>query len=393
MNELRDMSTMLFIINLITMIAVVLVIGCAPIITRKSLLFGVRIPEEATQNTETLKLKKNYTNKMVILGIATLVLLVTQYLLFPDISLLAMLYLPLLVMAAQFLTYVSAWKKATALKAKNNWSVPMTATVDTTSAVQREQIWTFSKWWYALSALIIIAVAALSLVKYPSLPAQIVTHWGLDMKPDAWADKNFWTVLMMPITALIMVVVLMLGNIMIYRMKLQVSAEHPAISYAQHRIYRRMMSEALGILTLAMTVFFGLLQLMTIDILAPTKTMMIGSTIIMILASCIPFTYVYFKAGQGGCKLHPVINAEDVKGNTISYQKSAKFNRGDDKFWKLGMFYYNEDDPAMLVEDRFGTNSGFNYAKAASKVVTAGLIIMIVVVYIGTTIMFIKTWL
>ena len=393
MNDLRDMSTMFFIINIITMITVVLVIGCAPIITRKSLLFGVRIPEVAARNLEVVKLKKSYINKMIILGIATLVILVAQYLLFPNISLLAMLYLPLLVMAVQFLTYVSVWKKATALKAKNNWSVPMTATVDTTSVVQREQIWTFPKWWYALSALIILAVAALSLVKYPSLPAQIATHWGFDMKPDAWADKSLWAVLMMPVVALIMVVVLMLGNIMIYRMKLQVSAEHPEISYAQHRIYRRMMSEALGVLTLAMTVFFGLLQLMTIDIVAPTKTMMIVSTIIMILASCIPFTYVYFKAGQGGCKLQPVVDVEDIKESTANIHKSARFNRGDDKFWKLGMFYYNEDDPAMLVEDRFGTNSGFNYARTASKVVTAGLIIMIVVVYIGTTIMFIKTWL
>ena len=44
--------------------------------------------------------------------------------------------------------------------------------------------------------------------------------------------------------------------------------------------------------------------------------------------------------------------------------------------------------PAMIVEDRFGTNSGFNYARTSSKIVTTMLIIITVAVYIGTTIMF-----
>ena len=392
MNELREMSTMLFVINIIAMLIVVIVMGCAPIITRKSLLFGVRIPEETTMESEVVVLRKRYINIMIIGGIIAMTILVAQYLLWPDISLLAILYLPLLVIAFQFIAYVSAWKKATALKAKNKWSVPLMATADTKSAVQREQIWNFSKWWYVVSGLIIIAIIVLSLIRYPSLPPQIPTHWGFDMKPDAWGDKSFWTVLSMPVVALITVLAMMFGNIVIYRMKLQVSAEHPEVSYAQHRIYRRMMSEALGILTLVMTIFFGFIQLMTIDVFVPSATIMMVVTIMMVLASCVPFTYVYFKAGQGGCKLKPIVSAEDVKEGMTATRKPVEFNRGDDKFWKLGMFYYNEDDPAMLVEDRFGTNSGFNYARTASKVVTALLIIFTVVVYIGTTILFVKTW-
>ena len=408
MNELRAIAPMLFGINLITMLAVVCTIGIAPIITRKSLLFGVRIPEEAAKTTEAVKMKKNYIITMIIGGVLVLAILVAQYLLFPDISLLATLYLPLIMMAFQFITFVLSWKKATALKAKNNWTVPRTTTVDTKSAVQREQTWNLPKGWYIVSGLIVVALIVLSLVKYPSLPPVIPTNWGVDMKPDAWTDKSFWSVLMMPIITVALLAGMMLGNIVLYRTKLQVSSEKPEVSYAQHRIYRKMMSEALGIMTLILTIFLGVFQLMTIDVFIPSQTVMVVMTIVMIVASCFPCVYVYFKAGQGGCKLD--IGAEDVGeiagqarndiekiantpamangGGTKVSKATLKFNRGDDKFWKLGMFYYNEDDPAMFVEDRFGTNSGFNYARTSSKVITALLIVTILAVYIGTTIMF-----
>ena len=68
----------------------------------------------------------------------------------------------------------------------NEKIVPRTGTVDTSSAVQREQIWRFPKAWYVLSALIIIVISIISVIKYPSLQAQIPTHWGFDMQPDAW---------------------------------------------------------------------------------------------------------------------------------------------------------------------------------------------------------------
>jgi Predicted membrane protein len=388
MNELREVSTLLFIINLITMLIVVVIIGIAPVITRKSFLFGVRIPEEEAQMMEAVRIKKNYINAMVIGGVLVLAALVIQYLYWPDLSLLAILYLPLLVIALQFIVFVSSWKKAVKLKAKNHWVVPRIGTVDTSSAVQREQIWSFPKVWYVLSALIIIVISIISVIKYPSLPTQIPTHWGFDMQPDVWSDKGFWTVFMMPIIALGSVLVMMLGNIANYRMKLQVSAEHPELSYAQHRIYRRMISEAIGIMALTLTIFMSAVQLMVIDIDIFSTTAMVVLTVTMILACCIPFTYIYIKAGQSGCKLKPDISATETKMNTIKAKSTAKYNRGDDKFWKLGMFYYNEEDPAMLVEDRFGMNSGFNYARTASKVVTALLIIMTIAVYIGTTIMF-----
>lgn len=393
MNNLQDVSTLLFIINLITMLMVVITIGIAPSITRKSLLFGVRIPEAAAQNKEVIKLKKGYICKMIIGGAIAIALLVVQYIIWPEASLLAILYLPIMVILFQFITYVSTWKKATILKKNNGWVVPLTVTVDTSSAVQRENFWGFPKAWYIPCVLTVLALIVISVAKYPALPAEMPTHWGFDMQPDVWSEKSFWTVLGMPLMALGLVVVMILSNIMVYRMKLQVSAEQPELSYAQHRIYRRMMSNSIGVCTLAITVFVALLQLMLLQVFVPSQGIMIAATLIMLVGSCVPFTYVYLKAGQSGCKLNPPVfdKKDGVISTSTKGQEKVKINsNGDDKYWKLGMFYYNDNDPAMLVEDRFGINSSFNYARLSSKIVTAILIILVVVVYIGATIMFIK---
>lgn len=388
MSELRAMSTLLFVINLVMMLAVAIAIGIAPVITRRTLLFGVRIPEEAGKDETVIKLKNNYIKRMIIIGILAIIALIIQYLISPGISILATLYLPLVVIVAQFITYVSKWKQATALKAKNKWTVPMTSVVDTASSVQRENLWGFPKLWYIPSILVVLALIVLSIIRYPSLPGEIATHWNFEMKPDAWADKSYWIVLAVPLLTLVMIGVMMLGNITVYRMKLQINTERPELSYAQHRVYRNMMSTAIGIATLFLVVFSGVIQLMTLQIHISTVVMIIV-TVAMITGMCIPFMYVYIKAGQSGCKLNPQVSIEDISDSSSSKTKAIKNPCGDDKFWKLGLFYYNENDPAVLVEDRFGNNGSFNYARPAAKAIVGLLIIMVVVVYIGTTIMFV----
>jgi uncharacterized membrane protein len=59
--------------------------------------------------------------------------------------------------------------------------------------------------------------------------------------------------------------------------------------------------------------------------------------------------------------------------------------RGDDRYWALGMFYHNPDDPAILVEDRFGSNIGLNYSRGISKLCVALLIALLIGSYAWIT--------
>jgi uncharacterized membrane protein len=50
-----------------------------------------------------------------------------------------------------------------------------------------------------LPLLFIVAMLAVGLWAYPSLPAQIPTHWGPSGEIDAWSAKSVWSVFMMPL--------------------------------------------------------------------------------------------------------------------------------------------------------------------------------------------------
>jgi uncharacterized membrane protein len=86
------------------------------------------------------------------------------------------------------------------------------------------------------------------------------------------------------------------------------------------------------------------------------------------------------------------MDAEDARLNQAQAPiRAVHPERGDDRYWKLGLFYYNPNDPAILVEDRFGANGGLNYARPAAKLAAAALAVLIVVMYAVVTVVFFRS--
>lgn len=50
-------------------------------------------------------------------------------------------------------------------------------------------------------------------------------------------------------------------------------------------------------------------------------------------------------------------------------------DRIPDRYWKLGIFYFNRDDSAVLVEKRFGLGYSLNFARPTAWVILS-LILM-----------------
>ena len=57
----------------------------------------------------------------------------------------------------------------------------------------------------------------------------------------------------------------------------------------------------------------------------------------------------------------------------------------DDRNWILGMFYFNPEDPAHIVEGRFGTNIGLNYARLPVKIGMVLFLACLVALYVWMT--------
>jgi uncharacterized membrane protein len=189
---------------------------------------------------------------------------------------------------------------------------------------------------------------------------------------------------MIPLMNLGMVALMWLVGVMLVKAKLQIDPERPALSFAQHRVYRRRLGHGLGICSFGMAVMFMLIGFATIW---HEHQYLIWIAVALGLFAAVPIIVASVISGQGGCRIKIKDVGEEPLNATDGVQKNPLVEgRGDDKYWALGMFYYNPDDPAMFVEDRFGTNFGFNYARASIKIGVAILLVGIIALYAWITV-------
>jgi uncharacterized membrane protein len=77
---------------------------------------------------------------------------------------------------------------------------------------------------------------------------------------------------------------------------------------------------------------------------------------------------VLARLGQGGSRL-----ASSQKSSTASAPPVG--DRTADRYWKLGVFYFNPDDAAIVVEKRFGLGYSLNFARPTTWGIMALLLI------------------
>lgn len=284
------------------------------------------------------------------------------------------------------MAFIPNWKQATRLKQLKNWKVSDSIFAETKSSHSRGTLSELPWIWYIIGFILIIISVVILLVRYPSLPEQIPTHFDMHMKPDAWSDKTLWTIFNLPLINLGTLLLLWLSSFMLVRAKLQIDPQNPALSFAQHRIYRKRLGHSLGLLALSLVVLFILLEFMSIF---PAFNIPFWLMMFFALAPSILLIFVLVKSGQGGCRIKlkemPDNPTEQDNGAFNLVNVSENYNRGDDKYWAIGMFYYNKDDPAYIVEDRFGTNLGFNYARLVVQIGVAILTLLGIACYVWAT--------
>jgi len=380
---MKDINLICFVTSLCVALLCSILLPILPILTRKSYLFGVKIPPEEQNCPEAKRLKKRYVTICLVGGAAVFALIIIQYVTFPDMSLIAAMYFPLFFVVVQFAAFIPNWKRAVELKESHGWKVSSSSFAETKSSHSRGDLSEVPWGWYVSSFMLIFASIVVALIKYPGLPDQIPTHFDANMQPDAWSDKSLLTVITMPLINLATAFLMFLLGTMFVKAKLQIDPQNPSLSFAQHRIYRKRMGHSIGFLTLGLTIGLALIGLKSIwpDLSIPFWLII---ALLFIPPMCLIFVSIL--SGQGGCRIKPPIIAKESPMNTSDMSTlDNTFGRGDDRFWVLGMFYHNPDDPAYIVEDRFGSNLGFNYSRLTVKIGAGLLLLLLLAVYLWIT--------
>ena len=282
---------------------------------------------------------------------------------------------------------------AVQLKAEKGWQVPNVVFAETKSSHTRGNLHALPWGWYVASFVIIIVTIVLAAARYPHLPDLIPGHMDANMQATRYVPKTLLSVLMLPLINAAMLLIMLLAGIAIERAKLQIDQNNPRTSFMQHRAYRKRMGNAMGFFTFAIVVLVGIVGLPIIfDVPPQIGLSLFWGSMIFIAIPLVVLIAVQIKTGQGGCKVKVELSESDAENavqQATTSESSKAVSCGDDKYWKLGMFYYNPDDSAIVVEDRFGTNIGFNYGHLSVQIGAALFSVGFVVMYVWLTVVLI----
>jgi uncharacterized membrane protein len=294
---MHELNLFCFITNLAVAAICGALLPILPALTRKTNLFGVSIPASEHGCPEAAAMTRSYVAISLAGAAAIAALCVAQYVAAPDLTVVAMMYFPLLFGVLQMAAFVPNWRKALDLKEERRWKATATSFAETRSSHSRGKLAELPWAWYMAGLAAIVASVAASLLKYPSIPDRIPTHYDMRMVPDGWADKSILAVLAMPLANLGILLLVWLAGASVVKGRLQLDPGDPELSFAQHRIYRRRMGHSLGFLSLSIVALMALLGFSSIT---PGFGLPFWAIMALATVPIAPVLAVTVTSGQGG---------------------------------------------------------------------------------------------
>jgi uncharacterized membrane protein len=220
---------------------------------------------------------------------------------------------------------------------------------------------TFPGGW-ALQALPFAGLTAAAVVlsmRWPDLPARIPVHWGLNGQADRWTDRTLVSVFAPMATA-----ALMCGLMLAISVGLLHGRRVKATGSAARREARFRWLAMLVLFAAEMMIALGASQAALFLVVRPALlargfSLLVGAG----LAATIVLVVLLFRLGQGGSS-----GQADPEG------MAPVGDRTPDSAWKWGLLYVNSQDPAFLVEKRFGVGYTFNFGHPIAWLILAALV-------------------
>lgn len=338
-----------------------------PYWTRKTESFGVSIPEEVYYRSELRDMRKKYTLSTGILSVFIMVAFLFTGAYFSSNENIFSIYFSFLIfiyLIASFLIYLKFHQAMKKMKEGEKWSKERFQQVFVNTQFRKERL-TYSNLWFILSFMIAFATIIITFQSYQQIPEQIPMQYNFAGEVTNWAEKSYRTLLVMPIMQLYLTLLFLFINSMIGRAKQQINAENPEESMRKNVIFRRRWSLYIIITGTGNALMFSFIQL---SFIYPVNQQLLTIVpLVFSLAITVGAIVLSITTGQGGSR---VKTAASANGNAI--------DRDDDKYWKLGQFYFNKNDPALFLEKRFGVGWTVNLARPLAWIIFFVIILLAV---------------
>lgn len=363
-------KTYYILYNILTLLILFFLNLFMPKLTRKEIFFGVRITEKELDNPELKAIERLYIKACLFFGIPYIVLL--SYLMYAYTeNALIFIFGILIYLFVNFIIYFSTHNKIKNIKMKYGWDKgkEQVVTIDTTFTMNKNKNVLVSQLWFIIPLILIIINIIIGYNVYPNLPERPPIHWNLAGEIDRYANKSTKIIYQFPLIQFFMLVVMFFSYKSIGWSKQQISSSNPEESLEKNRIFRRLWSGYMVFISITMQLIFTFANMTTLLIIKVSGPIIMLSVLIPTTLILIVSIVLSVKTGQGGSR----IKLKNGTGSTTIITE-----RNDDKYWKLGSFYVNKDDPAIFVEKRFGIGWTINLGRIEGILIIVALIAFII---------------
>ncbi|KQL54299.1 hypothetical protein AN964_12890 [Heyndrickxia shackletonii] len=357
-------------IPIIVMVVMIIMQTILPYVVKRTVVFGVSIPDQYVKDEKLLSYKKMYTLWVLLISIIGLVLYLLWALngnLAEGTQVLTGIGITFGVMLVSMSLYFYFHAKTLQRKRDQKW-VEIVKPVKVTDLNVRLQDEMLPWYVFLLPIIITIGVAGYTIYQYPNLPDQIPMHWGPDGKPDSFSAKS-------PLSAISMLAILFVIQIMFLaimestkRSGIKINATNPTASKVRQLTLRKYSSWFMFLISFLITALFSYFQLTTIHPGFFQDAYMMAIPFIFLLLVLIGTIIFAVKVGKAD------------KNNDFPSVSGVSDLEEDEEYWKGGLFYFNKNDPSIFVEKRFGVGWTINFANPIGYLMIFGPIILIILI-------------
>lgn len=365
------MISLLFFIFL--NISIGLLMGITPYINRRDIPFGVSIPvTDKTKEVVNVQ-KKSYL--FINLGIAIIInigiFLYGQFK--PNIPEEKLVYLCIvslfIMLGISLVSYVLKHNELKKYKQTLSLEMKQTKKIVVDLSFRDEKLIFPTSYLVGINLAFVLVTVLLTVFNYQNIPDKLVTQWDFNMNPTTITEKTWGSVMMIPAMQVFITIVMAISNQAYLSAKQQIDGKNPTASSTKSKKFRRQSSLLNLVISILTQLLFVSIQLVTVfESISPKVVMILSLVFTILIIGLVLWFSLYY--GQSGDRLKTIeINEEEApKGNIVTVD--------DDENWKLGMFYFNKQDPSFWVEKRMGVGMTFNLAKWQSWAFLIGVIVL-----------------
>ena len=356
----------------VTTLVITWIMAQTPSLASPSTPLGVRVPKAYLSDPAVASALTGFKVRTWICGIAATVLSLFAW----KLPLLAAVP-SLVVTLGGMWAYISQRRRIIAAKKAGDWFDEVETSI--AARVSRKSIGTPEfdgiptptfPWVTMLASLLVIAAGAIIVASHWSaIPDPVPVHWNGSMEADNWSGKSIRSVFFTSFVNL--------GLLALFAISCSFIAHSEVSPRSERTIKARLLNQAnlavtntgMGVLTLLISAGMAFMQV-TGPI--PHYQRFHGAAIITMLILTVGgsiglVVFVLYKLSQLSEQLHG-----------IRFPDEDKESPDNDHLYKWGVMYYNPDDPAVLVDKRFGTGVSFNYARWQAKAILSLSVLILV---------------